>query len=317
MTWAPGLEIVAVEGGAWLESWRPAALFLAGANCVNTRRSYATVLRQFVAAAAVPLGMVVEGHVLLFKMQLVDLGRAPATVRHRLGVLSVFFAWAIERGHHPGPNPAAGVSRPPRRGVSRFVALDGRQVAELLAACPCARDRALLALLADAGLRMQEVVDLRERDLQSDGGSGVVVIRAGKGGRTRKVALTRRAVELVGAYLEAGPRLAGPGRPLFQDLGGRGRRLTTRQVDRRVRLAARRAGLGDIAPHDLRRTFASRALDAGAPLPVVQAAMGHSRLGQTADYYLRPLAGGRSVAAYLDGVVGQGRLIAPDYQTYT
>lgn len=293
-----------MPGSAWLESWRPAAVYLAEANSRHTRRSYGVALRQFAAHASVLLAEVREAHVAGFKAWLVDLGRSPATIRHRLGVLRSFFAWAIDRGLHPGPNPAALISRPKRRGVTVSVSLDREQVERLLAACQTDRDRAMMAFMADGGLRVGDVVALNQRDLSTDGGRVVVIIRAGKGGRTRKVALTRRAAGLARLYLSNGPRVSAWCMPLFQDLGGRGRPLSERHVARLVSQAADRAGLGWVSPHDLRRTFATRALQAGAPLPLVQAEMGHQTMAETVAYYVPSPGGGTLLrerpADYLD-----------------
>lgn len=280
------MELTRWSGSGWIETWQPAVVFIAGANSVHTRRAYATVLRQFAGVARVELPVVTELHVVAFKVELVDAGRASSTIRHRLIIVTQFFDWAIVRGYHPGPNPASGIPKPKRRQASTAVALTGPQVERLLAAAQNARDRALLVLMADAGLRVGEVVRLQERDLVTDAGRPVVIVRDGKGGKSRKVALTLRAVELAGQYLEEGSRVAGVSKPLIQALRARGTGLTERHVSRLVAEVTMQAGLPAISPHDLRRTFATRALQAGCPLPLVQAEMGHGELSTTAGYYV-------------------------------
>ena len=47
---------------------------------------------------------------------------------------------------------------------------------------------------------------------------------------------------------------------------------------------ARLAGLDDVTPHTLPHSFANQLLDAGAPLPTVAAALGHTNLNTTAIY---------------------------------
>lgn len=47
----------------------------------------------------------------------------------------------------------------------------------------------------------------------------------------------------------------------------------------------RRAGLGEIRPHDLRRTYAKLARDGGAPIEQISQTLGHSSV-QTTERYL-------------------------------
>jgi integrase/recombinase XerC len=229
----------------------------------------------------VELAAVDGRHVLAFKAAMVSRHLAPATVRQRLVVIASFFAWCIGQGHHPGPNPARDVPlpRPGRDPVG--LALDGDQVRELVAAGANARDRAMLRLLADCGLRAGELCDLQERDAAV----GTLAVRRGKGGRARVVELTATAAVALDAYLSEGPRLEGPTRPLFQWLDGSGRGIGYWTVYRVVCAASAAAGLGHVAPHDLRRTCVTLALDAGEPAPAVSRRAGHASMEQTVRYY--------------------------------
>lgn len=63
-----------------------------------------------------------------------------------------------------------------------------------------------------------------------------------------------------------------------------GRWRTGDAVWKALRRLARRAGVAPLSPHDLRRTYAGRSLDAGVDLATVQAAMGHADPRTTARY---------------------------------
>ena len=69
--------------------------------------------------------------------------------------------------------------------------------------------------------------------------------------------------------------------------------MDTRQVDRIVIEAARRAGIaGNVSAHWLRHANASHALDNGAPIHVVQQSLGHASLVTTTRYaHIKPEAG--------------------------
>jgi len=147
------------------------------------------------------------------------------------------------------------------------------------------RDRAMLELLYGAGLRVSEVVHLRDVNLDLDANCVRLV---GKGGRERVVPLGRPARTRLDEYLQLGrPRLAAAGarrRPeVF--LSRRGAPLSRQMVWKHLKKYLRSAGLdADISPHSLRHAFATHLLDGGADLRAVQTMLGHADIGTTQVY---------------------------------
>jgi integrase/recombinase XerD len=149
------------------------------------------------------------------------------------------------------------------------------------------RDHAILELLYAGGLRVGEIVALREEDLHLDQGRAQV---RGKGDKERIVPLGRRAVEALEAYLKRGrPALAGAGagrglaRALF--LSVRGRALTRQWVWEMVRAASGDgAGGGKASPHMLRHSCATHMVEHGADLRSVQRLLGHADIATTQVY---------------------------------
>lgn len=150
------------------------------------------------------------------------------------------------------------------------------------------RDRAILEVLYGAGMRISELVNLDVDDVDLDEGS--VLIRSGKGGKSRRVPVGRAARAAVGDYLTTvRPGLAGKSmggaNALF--LNARGGRLSRQGCWKILRRYAEVAGLEDrVSPHTLRHSFATHMLDAGADIRVVQDLLGHASLATTQVYTL-------------------------------
>jgi integrase/recombinase XerD len=152
------------------------------------------------------------------------------------------------------------------------------------------RDRAILETLYGAGLRISELVGLDVDDVDLD--ASAVLVRAGKGSKSRRVPLGSMAKMAVGAYttqsrpvLVTRARGAGGRSALF--LNARGGRLSRQGCWKILKAYARRAALGDkVSPHTLRHSFATHMLDAGADIRVVQELLGHASLATTQVYTL-------------------------------
>lgn len=146
------------------------------------------------------------------------------------------------------------------------------------------RDRALLMVLLDTGIRKAEIAALLVSDLDLKTGS--VLIRSGKGGKPRTVfvgATTRRALmaylrerEAFLTYQEKHHRLR------MTDalwISGRdGKRLRYDGVREVLRRRAADAGIPEPSPHSFRRAFAVNALRNGMNILTLQRLLGHSDL---------------------------------------
>jgi integrase len=119
----------------------------------------------------------------------------------------------------------------------------------------------LLGLIAATGLRVSEALDLRLDDVLPD---GVLRIRQTKFGKTRLVPLHPTVVEALGRYLERRRRLAVTDDHVFLSAGNR--RISSSMVSYTFRRVLRLAGIAPARTrppriHDLRHTFATRALE--------------------------------------------------------
>jgi integrase/recombinase XerD len=215
---------------------------------------------------------------------------APATVNQALAALKGVLkaAWRLEM--IDDRDYARAVDVP---GVKNHVPPRGRAAAvgelrALFSIC-CdgtplgARDAALLALAYGCGLRRAELVALERRDLEPE--TGELLVRRGKGNKARVVYVAGGAGEAAQAWLHLRGDAEGP--LLWPVLkGGRlvPRRLSPQTVRDVLEKRAMQAGLKSLSPHDLRRSFISDLLEAGADISTVQKLAGHANVSTTTRY---------------------------------
>ncbi len=281
-----------------------AAAFLAGRS-PQTLRAYRKDLddfRAFAGAAtadAAARRLLAGGNgpanalALAYRADLVGRGLAPATVNRRLAALRSLVKLARTLGLVPWALDVEGVRSEPYRdtagpglgGVRRLLArLDGRRDPAAL------RDRAIVRLLFDLGLRRAEVcgLDVADVDLRA---ATVAVLGKGRAEKARLTLPPATAAALAAWLAARGP---GPG-PAFVSLSRahRGHRLTGQAVYVVVRQLGEAAGVR-ARPHGLRHAAVTAALDSGADVRAVQRFSRHRSLQTVVRYddNRQDLAGG-------------------------
>jgi integrase/recombinase XerC/integrase/recombinase XerD len=213
---------------------------------------------------------------------------AATTVARKIAATRQFFASLVEHGLISA-NPADLLPLP-RRPAALPRALTAGEVSSLLDRIPAnapleLRDRALFELAYGCGLRAEELVDL---DVGSVDFEGEQLRVEGKGGKTRVVPAGEPALKAVERYLSRGrpPLLDGAAAEepaLF--VSKTGRRLSTSDIRRRLRVWARHAhAQGGVHPHALRHSFATHLLEGGADLRAIQELLGHATISTTQVY---------------------------------
>ena len=135
-----------------------------------------------------------------------------------------------------------------------------------------ARNRAILYLLADAGPRRQEVVNLRLQDLVPPPKGPKVWIRAGKGEKDRVLELSSRTWELIQLYIRD-YRCRSDRSVLFTTPRGP---VSYGYLGKLVGQAGKACGLPKLTCHKLRHFCVDDLLDHGVSVPSVAQQMGHS-----------------------------------------
>jgi site-specific recombinase XerD len=231
--------------------------------------------------------------VLRYRFFLEQKNLAPATINVRLAAVRRLAYEASDTGLL-SPELAAGIRRV--KGAKRLVVRIGNwltveQSKTLLGGLPSGslrskRDRAILALLIGCGLRRAELVGLRMEDLQVREKHWVIADLIGKGKHIRTVPVpvwAKRAIDewTTAAAIDDGPIFRRVSR--LENVWGDG--ITPKAIWHIVKAAAKRAGIRDLAPHDLRRTCARLCHLAGGELEQIQFPLGHASV-QTTERYL-------------------------------
>lgn len=214
---------------------------------------------------------------------LAGLGLAATSQTRMLVAVRGFFRHLVREGQlEADPARLVELPKPPRRLPKTVSWEEVRGMME--AAGENLRDRALVALLYGAGLRVSEAVGLEVGAIHLE--AGLLRVR-GKGSKERVVPIGTQVIEILRAYLERErpERLRGRVSDfLFPGRGGEGA-FTRQAAFVLLRRLARGAGLGrDISPHKLRHAFATDLVRGGADLRSVQTMLGHADLRTTEIY---------------------------------
>lgn len=225
---------------------------------------------------------------------------ATSTLRGRLTVVRLFFAWATLDGHI-SKNPCIGVRLPKKpRSVPR--GLPDEAIARVLAATKDERESLMVSLMVREGLRSIEVSRLEMADVDR---ASMTLRLVGKALHERIVPLTSQTARRLDAYFDAergrrsGRLIQSRNRSVWNPEDG----IQSRTIFVQVSRAMKRAGVAESA-HALRHSAAYGLLDAGARVQDVQEFLGHVSLVTTQIYMprsrveeLRPFVGQKDYSA--------------------
>lgn len=259
MRQAPISAAESTVGGDLPANARGFGLHLAAANkSANTIKAYREAVEQFdrfLADKGMPRDVagIHREHVEAFILD--QLARLrPASAANRYRSLQQFFRWLVDEGEiRESP---MGRMKPPTVPETPPPVLRDEQLDALLKATSGTsfedrRDKAIILILLDTGVRLAEIAGLRLEDVDDTHWTLSVV---GKGRRPRVVALGREARSRLDRYLRARGSHNRRNEPWLW-LGLKGQ-LTSTGIAQMLKRRAREAGIGEIHPHLFRHTFA-------------------------------------------------------------
>lgn len=207
-----------------------------------------------------------------------------ASVAQRTSAVREYFKF-LYRNEFIGRNPAEMLEAPQIKNREQS-ALNGEQVRAMVNAATNERNKAIIMMLAQTGLRIHELANITLEQYESRS-NNVLVIR-GKGDKDRLVGMADETIKLIDNYI-ANERKDGC-EYLF--VGNRGNKMDGKNTSAMLKVCARKAGIENweelhISNHTMRRTFATMMSEADVPIEVISKAMGHSSVAITANRYIK------------------------------
>jgi integrase/recombinase XerD len=266
-------------------------MWLSKQKSAQTRRAYRLDVRHFMRTLSIssPEELRLADHraVIAWERYMREIERAASsTIRRQLSALSSLYKHLVRHGY-AAHNPVGEVERPAinrdEGATAAFSKAQARKLLDLPSEDTISglRDRAILSVGLQAGLRRAEIAALKVGDLHQNRGYDSLRVSR-KGGRRDALAINPQTAARLRAYLDKAGHSADVDGPLFRPLKHNGKRREERRgmdpdaIDRVVRKYAAQLGLDrGYSAHSMRATFITTALGNGAPLEDVQKATGH------------------------------------------
>jgi integrase/recombinase XerC len=256
----------------------------------HTVSSYAGDLNQFVSFLSRTYGITdpaEAGHAMVraWVVSLRDNGISRRSINRKIITLRSFYGFLVRKGAAED-NPALDIRtlKTPRK-LPQFIREN--EMAELLDQVDFSddfaglRDRLVLELLYGTGIRLSELIGLRERDVHLSSGQIKVL---GKRNKERVIPINKSLELLIKYYLELKNDPALPNTTDRLIVTNNGKAAYPMLVLRLVKKYLVKTSVDRKSPHVFRHTFATHLLERGADLNAVKDLLGHQSLAATQIY---------------------------------
>ena len=257
---------------------------------VSSYRRDLVLFRQFLADTDAELDMLTADRdtVRLWVVDMMDKGEKSTTVNRKLSTLRSFYRFLRIKGI-TDKSPVQGIKGPKnKKPLPQFVKeadmdklLDDADI-DLGEGFMGIRNRTVIAVFYETGMRMAELIGLDDRDI--DFGTRTIKV-TGKRDKQRFIPFGNELDVRLHQYLEARNEAFGPTQGAFF-LNQKGERIPRHQVYHLVKDALSKVSdVSKKSPHVLRHTFATSMLNHNAELGAVKELLGHNSL-QTTEIYV-------------------------------
>ncbi|MBI5651154.1 MAG: tyrosine-type recombinase/integrase [Chloroflexi bacterium] len=225
---------------------------------------------------------------------------SPTTIRQRAKTIRTFARWIHETGIvTDNPNIGFIIPKKPHK-LPKCLPPD--QIHKLISAETATRDRAIIFLILDSGMRRGEVAQLEIDDL--DLVRGMAHVKHGKGDKERWVIFAKKTTKELEKWINE--RRAQPGvTALFTSRHGKP--MNAPAIYKIIKRVAKTAGV-NVSTHALRHTFATNYLDRGGNIHDLQTLLGHEDITTTMIYVSTSLERIRQTykqLSFLDNMPGE------------
>jgi len=243
-------------------------------------KNYLSGLKQFLLWVDVPIEQVEYPKVLHYIDFLLDRRQKPKTINCQLNRIRRFYDHLIYEQGVKMENPVRdGCALRMGRPLPKH--LRDEEIDLFLAIVHDVRDKAMVMLMLRSGLRVAEVANLKLDAI--DFRRGKILVVGGKGGKDRVVYVSKDAVKAFVSYLKIRPKSGSKYVFLVNKGPLRGQPLSIRSIQKRMKHHARKVVL-NASCHQLRHSFATQMLNAGADLTTIQDLLGHTSVTTTQRY---------------------------------
>jgi integrase/recombinase XerD len=207
--------------------------------------------------------------------------------KHLLGALKLFYKFVFDR-------TLKLEYLYPKRVEHKFPKyLRKEEILKMIELTENVKHKSILSLLYGAGLRLNEVLCLRIKDIDSK--TEVIHVNAAKENKYRRVMLPKSLLSLLSSYF----LLYKPKFYLFE--GQSGGLYSERSVQMIVKESAKKAGiLKKVSPHILRHSFATHLLESGIDIRYIKDLLGHTSIKTTERYTHIINSGKKAIKSPLD-----------------
>ena len=257
----------------------------------HTLVAYQTDLTDFfdyliVQYGDVPVPQISHLYIRSWLAQLKDAGLTAKSINRKISTLRSFFKYAVKTGVVEQSPMTKIIAPKPEKRLPQFVA--DKDMSTLLTHVAFPDDwkgrteRLLILLFYHTGMRLSEVISLKESGVNLQGSTVKVL---GKGSKERIIPVSPELLQEVKSYMEAKRDLKHFDAAPTLLVTEKGRSLAPRQVYTSVKkYLSLVTTIDKRSPHILRHTFATHLTNNGADLNAVKELLGHSSLAATQVY---------------------------------
>ena len=240
---------------------------------------YERVIRNFFSYfSEYSIQSITTAHIILYLKKMEN--KSATTKNFSLKVLSSLFSFLFKSGYiQRNPALVVGLEKVPDQFQSKILSTDQiNRIIELETDLP---KKILIKILYFTGLRISEALSLKVDSFRPSQEGGAFMTVIGKGTKVRTVFMPYEFYQEIQDYIQS--QNINAGYLFFESLPSKA--LSRFQALRIIKAAAKRAKIHPMpSPHWFRHSSATHAIEAGAPIHVVQHTLGHASINTTGKY---------------------------------